>query len=285
MTILVTGATGNVGRWVVEQLVSAGTVVRAVTRNPAMARFPAAVEVVRGDLAKPSSIAPALVGVEALYLFPLAYLTPVITSFADVVQTHEIVGLARSAGVRRVVMLGSSDPDLVELEQTVEQSGMEWTILRPGEFAVNKLDYWAPSIRSSDVVRAAYADAKGIPIHEVDIASVATAALLRDGHQGAHYLLTGPEPLTIREQVAAIATGIGRDIRFEELTPEQARANLLAQGMPAEVIDELILAYPDGYRDYTPPVSPVVEQVTGRPGRTLAEWAADHADDFRQDGR
>ena len=167
----------------------------------------------------------------------------------------------------------------------MERSGLEWTILRPGEFAVNKLDYWGESIRAEGVVRAAYADAKGTPIHEADIASVATQALLHDGHHGQHYELTGPQALTIREQVAAIATGIGRGIEFVELTREQARAEMLEQGMIAEVIDEMILWYPDDYADHTPPVSPVVEQVTGRPGRTLAEWAADHADELRQEGR
>lgn len=287
MTVLVTGATGNVGRHVVDRLARAGAKVRAFTRRPGEAAFPDGVEVIGGDLSRPDTVAPALDGVERMYLFPQAYLTPWPESFADVIQTTELVELARKAGVRRLVMLGSSDPDFSGvggLEQAVRESGLEWTILRPGEFAVNKLDYWAPSIRAAGVVRAAYADAQGTPIHEVDIAEVATAALLEDGHTGKHYELTGPEVLTVHEQVAAIAKGIGRPIRFEELTHEQAREELLGHGMPAEVIDELILAYPEGYADYTPPVSPAFQEVTGRPGRTLAEWAADHAAEFREEG-
>ncbi|HEU5108113.1 MAG TPA: NAD(P)H-binding protein, partial [Micromonosporaceae bacterium] len=197
MTILVTGATGNVGRNVVEGLVRAGAKVRALTRTPDRFRFPDEVEVVGGDLAAPETVRPALAGVEALYLFPLAYLTPQIRSFEDVITTEAIVGLAAAAGVGRVVMLGSSDPDFLGLERVVEESGMAWTILRPGEFAVNKLDQWGPSIRSGDVVRTAYADAWGTPIHEADIADVAVAALLEDGHAGAHYELTGPAALTL----------------------------------------------------------------------------------------
>jgi uncharacterized protein YbjT (DUF2867 family) len=281
VTILVTGATGNVGRGVVDRLTLAGEKVRALTRNPAAARFPDGVEVVRGDLAKPDTVRPAVDGVDRLYLFPLAYLTPEIQSFDDVIDTTEIVSVAAAAGVRRVVMLGSSDPDFLGLERAVEESGMAWTILRPGEFAVNKLDYWAPTIRAESMVRTAYADARGTPIHEADIADVATIALLRDGHAGAHYELTGPQALTQREQVAAIAEGIGRDIRFEEITHEQARAELIGQGILPAVVDELILWYPEDYADLMPPVSPVTEQVTGRPGRTLARWAADHIDDFR----
>lgn len=282
MTILVTGATGNVGRNVVEQLVDAGEKVRALTRNPGSARFPAGVEVVPGDLARPQTVRAAMDGVRSCYLFPLAYLAPQVQSYDDVVDTRAIVPLAAAAGVRRVVLLGSSDPDFLELEKVVERSGMEWTILRPGEFAVNMLDYWGPSIRAANVVRAAYADAMGTPIHEADIASVATAALLEDGHAGARYELTGPQVLTIREQVAAIAEGIGRDIRFEELTHEQARAELIELGMPPQVVDDLILWYPEDYASLVPSVHSV-ERITGRPGRTLAQWAADHADQFRQE--
>jgi uncharacterized protein YbjT (DUF2867 family) len=280
LPILVTGATGNVGRNVVDQLVAAGEEVRAVTRNPAAATFPDGVEVVEADLARPETLLPALEGVERMYLFPLAYLTPVIQSFSDVVPTTEVVELAKKVGVRRLVMLGSSDPDFEGLERAVEQSVPEWTILRPGEFAVNKLDYWAPSIRAEGVVRSAYPDARGTPIHEADIADVAIAALLEDGHAGARYELTGPQALTLREQVEAIAAGAGREIRFEELTHEQARAELIAQGMLPEVVDELILWYPEGYESFMPPVHPA-DRITGRPARTLTQWAADHAASFR----
>jgi uncharacterized protein YbjT (DUF2867 family) len=282
MTILVTGATGNVGRNVVEGLVRAGAKVRALTRNPGRFPFPDEVEVVGGDLAAPETVRPALAGVEALYLFPLAYLTPHVRTFDDVITTEALVGPAAAAGVRRVVMLGSSDPDFLGLERVVEESGMEWTILRPGEFAVNKLDQWGASIRSAGLVRAAYADARGTPIHEADIADVAVAALLEDGHAGAHYELTGPAALTMREQVAAIAEGIGRPIRFEEISHAQARAELIAAGIAPEIVDEMILWYPDNYATLVPSVSPATA-VTGRPARTLAQWAADHADDFRQE--
>jgi uncharacterized protein YbjT (DUF2867 family) len=279
MPILVTGATGNVGRHVVASLVRAGEPVRVFTRNP-HARFPAGVEVAVGDLSKPDTLRPALAGVDRMYLFPLAYPPGDFESFADFAQTTEVVPLAVAAGVRRLVMLGSSDPDLVALEQAVETSGLEWTILRPGEFAVNKLDQWGPSIRAEGVVRMAYADARGTPIHEADIADVAVLALRTDGHAGQHYELTGPRALTLREQVAAIADGIGREIRFEELTHDQARAELIANGIPPAVVDELILWYPPDYASLVPEIHSA-ERITGRPGRTLAQWAADHAAEFR----
>lgn len=277
MPILVTGATGNVGRHVVEQLVQAGAQVRAVTRNPARVSFPDGVEAFAGDLAKPASLAGAFAGVTRMFLFPLAYRAPVVRSMADVMENPALAEVAARAGVRRQVMLGSSD-SLFDVERAVEAWSPEWTVLRPGEFAVNKLDQWAPSIRASGVVRAAYGDSWGTPIHEADIAAVAVAALLEDGHRGRRYELTGPQALTLREQVRAIGEGIGREIRFEELTHAQARAELLALGTPVEVVDLMILAQP---ARSAPPVLPTVREVTGRPGRTLVQWAAEHADDFR----
>ena len=273
--ILVTGATGNVGRHVVAGLLRAGEQVRAVTRSPERAALPAGVEVVRGDLAHPESFVDAFAGVSRMFVFPLAYLAPVLRSMADVAETTALVKVAAAAGVRRMVMLGSSD-SLFGMERAVESSGCEWTILRPGEFAVNKLDHWAPMIRAGDVVRAAYPDASGAPVHEADIAEIAVAALLGDSHHGRRYELTGPQALTLREQVAAIAAGIGRPVRFEEVTPERSRAELVELGLPADVVDHMILAHPSA----PPPVSPAFEEVTGRRGRTLAEWAAHHAADF-----
>lgn len=273
--ILVTGATGNVGRHVVLGLLRAGARVRAVTRDPARAALPAPVEVVQGDLADPESFVDAFGGVSRMFVFPLAYLAPVLRSMADVAETRALVRVAAAAGVRRMVMLGSSD-SLFGMERAVESSGCEWTILRLGEFAVNKLDYWAPTIRAEGVVRAAYPEASGAPVHEADIAEVAVAALLGEGHHGRRYELTGPEALTVRAQVAAIAAGIGRPVRFEEVTPERSRAELLGLGLPADVVDHMILVRPAA----PPPVSPAFEEVTGRRGRTLAEWAADHATEF-----
>lgn len=277
--ILVTGATGNVGRHVVAGLRRAGVGVRAVTRSPARAGLPAGVEVVRGDLAHPESFVDAFAGVTRMFVFPLAYLAPVLRGMSDVAETTALVKFAAEAGVRRMVMLGSSD-SLFGMERAVESTGCEWTILRPGEFAVNKLDHWAPMIRAGDVVRSAYPEASGAPVHEADIAEVAVEVLLSDGHHGRRYELTGPQALTLREQVAAIATGLGRPVRFEEVTPAESRVELLGFGLPADVVDHMFLAHPAGQAA----VSPAFEEVTGRSGRTLAKWAADHAADFAPDG-
>jgi uncharacterized protein YbjT (DUF2867 family) len=277
MTVLVSGATGNVGRRVVDRLLAAGAPVRALTRQPETAGLPAGVEVVGGGLTEPDALAKALAGVDRVFLFPVP----------EGVQTF--VEQATAAGVRRVVLLSSKAVEFADsnpigdrhrmIEQAVEAGGFEWTHLRPGPFATNTLA-WAASIRAEGVVREPYADARQTPIHEDDIAAVAVTALQEDGHAGAAYLLSGPEAITAGEQVRAIGAAIGREIRFEEETPEQARARWIGNGLPEGVADTLL-----SYRARVAenPEAPVrtVEQVTGRPASTFAEWAVDHADDFR----
>ncbi|WP_157254454.1 NAD(P)H-binding protein [Nonomuraea typhae] len=281
MTILVTGATGTVGRHVVDRLLAAGQPVRALTRNPDAAGLPDGVDVVSGDLNRPGEL--SFDGVTAVFLIPGLF-DPEHAS--DLAQTF--TGRATAAGAARIVSLTSSGvtgrragfyKTLRAVEHLVEKSGAAWTHIRPGEFAVNKLDVWGASIRAENLVRNAYPDGIGVPIHEADIADVAAIALLQDGHAGRAYDLTGPQPLTHRQQAEAIGTGLGRAIAFEALTYGQARQSYIEAGLPMEVA-EFILGYQAEYAEEPPPVSPTFEQVTGNSGRTLAQWAADHAADL-----
>lgn len=126
----------------------------------------------------------------------------------------------------------------------------------------------------------AYPDARGAPAHEADVAAVAVAALLEDGHAGRAYGVSGPELLTQREQVRAIGQGIGREIECVEVSREQARKDLVGQGVPGFAADHM-LGFLARWMDRPPRVHPTVTEVTGRPARGLAEWATDHAPDFR----
>ncbi|AWS48754.1 NAD(P)H-binding protein [Streptosporangium sp. 'caverna'] len=287
MKILVTGATGIVGRHVVDRLVRAGVSVRALTRNPAAAKLPPQVEVVEGDLTAPRSVAAALRGVERMYLF-------------SVEQTaREVVALAEQAGVGRIVVLSAASVTVGlhtnPVERAVEESGLEWTHLRPCGFMANMVQIWAPSIRAERVVRHPFADEPMNLIHEADIAAVAVAALLHDGHHGRAYTLTGPALVTVREQVQAIGEALGEQVRYEEVTRERARELMKAQGGFAAETADLMLGFveydggeasgADGYADQDwsalMRVWPDVEQVTGRAPRDYAEWARDHLADFR----
>ncbi|GAA0396823.1 NAD(P)H-binding protein [Microbispora corallina] len=277
--ILVTGATGNVGGDVVGELVEAGHDVRALTRNPERAKLPPGVEVVRGDLSAPETLPAALAGVEAVFLYAVPGSAPA------------FVRAALDAGVRRVVMLSSlavrDDVEVqsnpigafhAEIEDAVAASGLEWTFLRPGAFATNVYQ-WAGQVKAGDVVRLAFPDAATAPIHEADIAAVGVRALTADGHAGAKYPMTGPESLTHRDQVRIVGEAIGRPLRLEELPPDLAREQMLTR-VPAPVVDSLfaLMRASVGQEAY---VIDTVEKVLGRPARTFAQWAADHADDLR----
>ncbi|MFI6289820.1 SDR family oxidoreductase [Streptomyces sp. NPDC051018] len=292
MTILVTGATGQVGRLVVRGLVGAGADVRALTRDPAAATgVPDGVKLLAGDLSRPDSIRDALAGVERMYLFP-------VTETAS-----EVVALAKEAGVRRIVVLssaaaadGSDTTFHLPVERAVEESGLEWTHVRPGEFMANKIHLWGPSVRERRVVRHPGPDDVWLPVHEQDIADVAVTALLEDGRVGAAHVLHGPEPISLREQVGAIAAAIGEEVRMERNTREEARAEYIAQGGFAAEAADLLLGFTDYEGNPLDPAEdsgeggfdlsafgllPSLNDAIGRPGRTFAEWARDHADDFR----
>nr|WP_017589135.1 NAD(P)H-binding protein [Nocardiopsis ganjiahuensis] len=282
-----TGSSGNVGRLVLRGLVGSGAEVRALSRR-GRDDLPEGVEGVVGDLGSPKTLGDALKGVDRVFLFPVP-------------ETAEsVVERARAAGVSRIVTLSSGavtngfDTDFhLPVEQAVEASGTEWTHVRPGEFALNKLWLWGPSIRAERVVREPEPEAAWYPVHERDIADVATEALLGEGHTGRAYTLNGPELVSRREQVAAIAEAIGEPVRVDVVEPRIAREHYLAQGgFAAENADFLL-----GFEDYSggeadpeelegvdavaPGPVPTSEEVTGRPARTFREWACDHAADFR----
>lgn len=273
MSILVTGATGTIGRHVVAQLAAAGHHVRAVTRRRADARLPAGVEAVGADLTRPETLAPALDGATALHLIAIGG-----DDYAPLTTAPRIVDAAARAGVERITVLTGSDDELAVV-RAVEASGVAWTHVRPLEFMANKLA-WADSIRTEGVVRSGFADHRSALVHEADVAAVIAAALTGDGHAKQTYTPTGPQALTRVEAARVIADVIGRPVRFHELTEGEVRAGMAAQGLDPEVIDFVV-----GYEASPPPeaavVLPVVEQVTGRPPRTFAEWVAEHADAFR----
>jgi uncharacterized protein YbjT (DUF2867 family) len=272
MTFLVTGATGTVGRHVVDHLIQAGQHVRALTRNPAKANLPDRVEVVTGDLSAPETFARALEGVTGMHLINFDS-----GAGAQLQTGRQIIELATKAGVRRVTVLRGGAKGSVE--QAVEASDLEWTFLHPVEFMAGALDY-APTIRVEGVVRAPFGDRLTATIHEADIGAVAAAVLIKGGHAGKALTLTGPAVLTPRAMVRTIGAAIDRDIQFVELSEAQAREQWRASGYPDEVIEFFVLALgntpPEGYT-----VVSTVEQVTGRPPRTFAQWAAEHADAFR----
>ncbi|WP_030389252.1 SDR family oxidoreductase [Streptomyces sp. NRRL S-241] len=278
--IVVTGATGNIGRPLTQALTEAGRHVTAVSRHTAA--VPDGARHVVADLAEPAGLRPVLAGAEALFLLLSGDL------HATGAGSVDIIGEAAAGGVRRVVLLstlgvvtrpfGPTRIAMRALEDTLRESGLEWSILRPGGFASNAL-WWADSVRARRVVAAPFGDV-GVPIIDpADIAAVAAACLLNDRHIGGVYELTGPEVITPRQQTEAIAATLGSPVGFRELSRDEAKA-AMTQSMPAELADDTldILGSPSPAELR---VSPDVQQVLGRAPRPFADWAARNAAAFR----
>lgn len=276
--IVVTGATGTVGRQVVHQLVERGVPVRAVARDPGSARLPLSADVVRADLADPGSLEPHLATADSAFLV-WPFTSP---ELAADLGRRVVEALARH--VPRIVYLsaeaadGRPDSFWSRIERLIEGSGAAWTMLRPTGFAVNTL-MWADQIRNGGVVRWPYGAAARSLIHERDIAAVAVAALTEDRHAGQRYLLTGPETITQAEQVAVIGEATGNPVRWEELEPEAARQNLLSAWGDPGFVDSALATW-RRLTEEPEPVTRTVEEVTGVPARTFRQWAHDHRSDF-----
>ncbi|WP_284744018.1 NAD(P)H-binding protein [Amycolatopsis sp. RTGN1] len=267
MTILVTGATGSVGRLVVDELLALGAPVRALTVDPDRAKLPAEAEVVVGSLAKPSTL--PLEGVDAVYLAPMAR------------TVRKFCELATDAGIKRVVALsgssvgddheGSSGNEYGAVEKAVREAGFAWTFLRPGVFMNNTLD-WAPMVRAGEAAMA-YGDATQTPIDLGDIAAVAARVLTSEGHIGQTYVLSGPEAISLRGQVSTLESVLGKEIRFRELTRDDQRAQWVGYGVPESAVDWILGGFEETLRHPQVPTG-VVEELLGRNGTTYAEWAA-----------
>ncbi|MFD5824559.1 SDR family oxidoreductase [Lentzea sp. NPDC060358] len=274
--IVVTGATGNIGRPLTKALAEAGEQVVAVSRHAA--EVPDGVRHQVADLSDPESL--DLTGAKALFLLLSGDLHAVGASPAALVERAVAQGVGRvvllsSLGVR-TRPFGTTRVELRGLEDLVRGSGLGWAVLRPGGFASNAL-WWAESVRTRRTVAAPFGDT-GVPVIDpADIAEVAATALLSD--RNGILELTGPEVVTPRQQAQAIADALGEPVRFHELTRAEAKAGM-EQLMPGELADDTL----DILGSPTPDevaVSPDVEKVLGRAPRTFADWVERNVEAFR----
>jgi uncharacterized protein YbjT (DUF2867 family) len=282
--IVVSGATGNVGRPLVRALADAGEQVTAVSRGVAPVAPPETVRHHRGDLAEPESLRPAFAGAGAFFLL--------VSGAGAHLDAHAIVDVVKSAGVPRIVLLSSqaastrprsvSHAPLRAIEEIIENSGLEWTHLRPGGFASNTLA-WAPSVKARREIAAPFADVALPVVDPQDIAEAAAVVLTRGGHGGKAYELTGPEATTARQRAQLIGDALGEPLTFIEQTREEAQAQLL-QFMPAPVVEGTlsIIGEPTPQEQR---VSPDVQTLLGRPPYGYGDWARRNIAAFRLPGR
>ncbi|UWE13495.1 NAD(P)H-binding protein [Actinacidiphila bryophytorum] len=287
--IVVTGATGNVGRQVVAALAapaaenSGATApqVVAVSRRPAEPAGPGQGQeqnpepgrprVIhrQADLGSPDTLRPAFEGADALFLLVAGD------------DPHAVLDAAKTAGIRRVVLLSSQGAGTrpqayahaAAFEAAVRDSGLEWTVLRPGGFASNAFA-WAETVRTRRTVFAPFGDVALPVVDPADVAQVAAAVLREPGHAGRTYELTGPAALSPRERASALGAALGEPVDFVEQSRAEAREQMLGF-MPEPVADATlgILGEPLPAEQA---VTPDVERVLGRPAGSFAAWAAGH---------
>ncbi|WP_394822185.1 NAD(P)H-binding protein [Pendulispora albinea] len=287
--ILVTGATGHVGGELAALLAAhGGARVRAMSRRPEAARFPAGIEPVRGDFEDDASLDRAMAGVERLFL---------VTTQATGTEggpTHErlAVRAALRAGVEHIVKLSvlgggrgpgvdSEDPIArwhSAAEAAVTDSGIAWTLLRPGRFMSNALQ-WGAMIQKGDKVHLSFATRPAASIDPADIAAVALRALTEPGHRNQAYELSGPEALTPEQELSILGAVLGRTLEPVPVPLEMARAGMQRSGFPSHVIDAIVARSVS--TTHGTEVLSTVERITGRPPRTFEQWARAHAGAFR----
>ena len=285
--ILVTGATGTIGRPLVHLLAASGQPVRALARHPEAphAVLARGVETLQGDLSRHDTLVAALRGVTALFVHPRAVGE----------SAAALLALAAEHGVKKVAVLSAInvDEDLAwqpsrangdrnkEVEDAVTGSGLPWVSVRPCSFAVNTIAMWGAQARSGDVVGGPYAEFADALIHEDDVASVLARALLDPSLIGQTISVTGPQSLTHAQMVATIGEVIGRPLRYEELPAAVAAEAMVSQGIPSAFVDAMMARYA---REIGQPavVTDGVNCVLGRRAHSYAEWVADHAAAFRQ---
>ncbi len=283
--VLVTGATGRVGRVVVDLLTDAGVPVRALThRSEAAATLPANVEVVTGDLTVPESLDAGLRGVSSVFLVWTAPPTSVPAVVERLANYAPRVVLLSSPHQTSHPFFQQPNPLAVlhaDIDRLIAVAGLESTIIRPGMFASNALFWWATAIRTEGVVRWPYGAAETAPVDDRDVAAVAARTLYEDGHDGGDYVLTGPESLSQAEQVSIIGDVLGRRIRFEELSPDEFRSRT-EESWPRPAVDMLLAAW-DATMGMPAFVTSTVSDILGSAPRSFRQWASDHATAFRED--
>ncbi len=278
MSVVVVGASGAVGSLVVSGLVERGMAVRATSRTPQRLNLPSEAEVFAADLNDPASFEPALAGADRVFLY------------ADLEDPEALVAQLVRSGIRDVVLLSSSAVTLpgasddfngsrfLRVERAIEASGLGYTFLRPGGFASNAAR-WSWSVKGESAVPLPYPEAVQVPIHEADIADVALVALTGDTLRGAKPILTGPERLTLREQVTTIGEVIGRTVSVIEQTEAESVA-MLSQYVPEVWMRQIVKDWREAVGT-EPAVSGEYARITGRASRSFREWVGDHVELFR----
>jgi len=282
-TILVTGATGNVGSQVVQQLIAAGinprVAVRSVKKADALKQ--AGAELVEMDLDKPETVQPAFEGVDKVFL-----VSPFVPNMVELAAI--LVEAAKKANLKQIVRLSAlAQPGITlskwhgEVEKMIEDSGIPFTFLRPNGFMQNFTNSMADTIKTQNAFYMPVGDGKVSLVDTRDIAAVAVAALTNTGHEGKAYVITGPEALSNQQVASILSQVLGRTINYVDVPEDAARQGMQSAGMPDLLVNALLELYASYKAGQASTVSPAVEQVTGKTPISFEQFARDYAEVFQ----
>jgi uncharacterized protein YbjT (DUF2867 family) len=276
--ILISGATGNVGRHLVGMLLDQGVQVRLLVRDEQkVAHLGNRVQRVVGDLNDPVSLTHAMSGVERMY-----FVTP---------ETHQVRNLleaAREAGVKYVVKQSTIEADRSlgpgkwhrEQEELVKTYSFEWTFLRPTMLMSNVIEWWGATIKGHSAVYFPGGRSRVPPVDPKDVAAVACRVLTSPGHSGQNYELTGPQALSIREMVSIIGESLGKRVRYIDVPPFLASIWMRRFGLPDYVVVGLMETLGALRRSEYAYVTDAVASITGSPPRSFETWCRDNRSVF-----
>jgi uncharacterized protein YbjT (DUF2867 family) len=290
-SILVTGATGNIGSEVVKELLSDApdvSIKAAVhsSQNVKKVKSDARVKVIQIDYNEPETVREALNGVDKLFL-----LTPDVPNAADLASN--VVIEAKKAGIKQIVkqsVMGAAalEADVGtmrlhrQVEKFIEQSGIPFTFLRPNEFMQNFVNFHSPSIKGNNAFYVPLEDAKVSLVDVRDIAGVAVKSLIdEDKHKNKTYLITGPEALSYHQVAEILSNTTGRKINYVNISDEEARAAMKEIGMSDWLINTVSELSEYFRKGKASEISPAVEEVTGNKPISFSQFAKDYAEAFR----
>ncbi len=283
--LLITGATGHIGKPLVELLLERGAPVRVLVRDAAKVADWSArgAEVATGDFDEPASLDAAMAGVERVFLLSNA------SPDAPRLQ-GAVVEAAQRVGVRHLVKfsaLGASPDSPVSLlrwhaqtERQIADSGVPYTFLRPNGFIQNLLNN-VQSVKGAGMFAAPQGEGKASSVDMRDIAAVAANVLTESGHEGQTYDITGPEALSNTEVAAKMTTAIGKPVRYQDVPPDAYAQTMRGFGMPdwlADGLTELTVYYAG---NNAAQVTDLVQRVGKTTPRTLDAWLAENAAAFQ----
>jgi uncharacterized protein YbjT (DUF2867 family) len=280
--ILITGATGHIGRELVSQLHEKGGSMRVLVRDEKrVSHLDPCIERAIGDLNDAESLRSAMRGVERIFLVTF-----------ETQQDHNLIEAARGAGVGHVVKLSTLEATEhkikvgkwhYEREELIRASGLDWTFLRPGMFMSNTIDWWAESIKGQDsVFFPGGKKGKVAPIDPRDVASVAALALTQPGHSGKAYELTGDQLFSISEMVQIIAQLLGKPIQYMDIPPIAAKLFMLKTGMDKALVNALMEMLASLRRNEGAIVTETFRELTGNPPQTFEAWCSENIRAFQK---